>query len=414
MANIPVESTVIIEPLDQKQYNFTTALTSLAVLYFMNGFITCLNDTLVPFFKRGFTLNYSESSLVQFYFFLTYGIMSFPAGKIVERIGYKKGMVLGFFVSAFGALLFVPASIVHQYYIFLAALFILAIGVVLLQVAANPYITILGPSRTASSRLTLIQAVGSIGTTVAPIFGAHFILSRLQESNTSSDAVKYPYIGIAVLLIVIGLILISLKLPDLKPGKSFELVSKNASKTLFSFRNLNLGALAIFLYVGAEVSIGTFLTNYISDTLRIPVSEANTFVAFYWGSMLVGRLIGSYILKLTKPSFVLTLCAAMAILLIIISINSGGYIAVWAMIAVGLCNSVMFAIIFSLSVKGLGKFTTQASGILSTAIAGGAIISFSQGLLKDHSSWYFAFMIPLVCYAYIMYYGINGYKSKIN
>jgi FHS family L-fucose permease-like MFS transporter len=414
MANVPVKGAVIIESLDHNQYNFTTALTSLAVLYFMNGFITCLNDTLVPFFKRGFTLNYSESSLVQFYFFLTYGIMSFPAGKIVERIGYKNGMVLGFFVSAFGALLFVPASIVHQYYIFLAALFILAIGVVLLQVAANPYITILGPSRTASSRLTLIQAVGSIGTTVAPIFGAHFILSRLQESNTSSDAVKYPYIGIAVLLIIIALIVISLKLPDLKPGKSLDSVSENAGKTLFSFRNLNLGAIGIFVYVGAEVSIGTFLTNYISDTLRIPVSEANTFVAFYWGSMLVGRLIGSYILKLAKPAVVLTLCAAMAILLIIISINSGGFIAVWSMIAVGLCNSVMFAIIFSLSVKGLGKYTTQASGILSTAIAGGAIISFSQGLLKDHSSWYFAFMIPLACYAYIMYYGINGYKSKIN
>ncbi len=412
MANLPIAGAVLSEPSDHKNTNYTTALTTLAVLYFMNGFITCLNDTLVPFFKSGFTLSYSESSLVQFYFFLTYGIMSFPAGKIVERIGYKNGMVLGFFVSAFGALLFVPASIMHQYYIFLAALFVLSIGVVLLQVAANPYITILGPSKTASSRLTLIQAVGSIGTTVAPIFGAHFILSRLQEAHASSDAVKYPYIGIAVMLIVIALVVLALKLPDLKPGKNTNASFTGQNKSLFSFRNLNLGAIGIFVYVGAEVSLGTFLTNYISDTLQIPVNQANTFVAYYWGSMLIGRLIGSYILKKIKPSVVLSVCAAFAILLIAISINSKGYLAVWSMIAVGLCNSVMFAIIFSLSVKGVGKYTTQASGILSTAIAGGAIISFSQGLLKDHSTWFFAFLIPMACYFYIMFYGINGYKSK--
>jgi len=411
MANIPAGDAVLAEP-SQKHGNYTLALTSLAVLYFMNGFITCLNDTLVPFFKRGFTLSYSESSLVQFYFFLTYGIMSFPAGKIVERIGYKKGMVLGFLVSAFGAILFVPASMMHQYAIFLAALFILAIGVVLLQVASNPYITLLGPVRTASSRLTLIQAVGSIGTTVAPIFGAHFILSRLQESHTSSDAVKYPYMGIATLLITIAVIVIALKLPDLKPGKTGGTVQ--AGKSLFSFRNLNLGVIGIFFYVGAEVAVGTFLTNYVADTLKIPVSKANTFVAFYWGGMLVGRLAGAYLLKSAKPSVILSLCAGLAITLIAMSINSSGYVAVWSMIAVGLCNSVMFAIIFSLSVKGLGKYTTQASGILSTAIAGGAIISFSEGLLKDHFTWFIAFMVPVVCYAYILFYGLNGYKSKTN
>lgn len=412
MANIPTQEAVLDAPLGAKQQNYTTALTSLAVLYFMNGFITCLNDTLVPFFKKGFTLSYSESSLVQFYFFLTYGIMSFPAGKIIEKIGYKNGMVLGFFVSAFGALLFVPASILHEYYIFLAALFILAIGVVLLQVASNPYITILGPVKTASSRLTLIQAVGSIGTTVAPIFGAHFILSRLQESNTSSDAVKYPYIGIAVLLVIIATVVLYLKLPNLKPGANTEQLSANDGKKLFSFRNLNLGAIGIFVYVGAEVSVGTFLTNYIADVLHIPVDQANTYVAFYWGSMLVGRLIGSYLLKTVKPSIVLATCAVMAILCIITSVNTTGHLAVWSMIAVGLFNSVMFAIIFSLSVEGLGRFTTQASGVLSTAIAGGAIISYSQGVIKDHSTWFLAFMVPLACYAYILFYGVNGHKAK--
>ena len=413
MAHVPVKNIVLTEPAHQQKQNYTPALISLAVLYFMMGFITCLNDTLVPFFKMGFTLTYSQSSLVQFYFFLTYGIMSIPAGRIVGRVGYKKGMVLGFSIAAFGALLFFPASILHQYHLFLAALFILAIGIVLLQVAANPYITILGPARTASSRLTLIQGVGSVGTTVAPLFGAHFILSRFQESASSSEAVRYPYLGIAALLIFIAFVVSKLKLPSIKADLPAEAVSPpEHGKGIFSFRNLNLGIWAIFFYVGAEVSIGTFLTNYIADTLAIAEEEANSFVAFYWGSMLAGRLIGSLVLKAVRASSVLSVCAALAILLIGISVSSTGYVAVWTMIAVGLCNSIMFAIIFSLSVRGLGRYTTQASGLLSTAIVGGAVISLAQGVLKDTTTWTIAFMIPLACYLFILFYGINGYKSK--
>ncbi len=379
----------------------------------MMGFITCLNDTLVPFFKKGFTLSYSESSLVQFYFFLTYGIASIPAGKVLERVGYKKGMVLGFTIAACGALLFFPASVLHQYTLFLAALFIVAIGIVLLQVAANPYITILGPAKTASSRLTLIQGVGSLGTTTAPLFGAYFILAQLSDSS-SSDAVKYPYLGIAGLLIAIALIVSRLSLPVIQVTEDDVEENTLVGASVFSFRNLNLGVLAIFAYVGAEVSVGTFLTNYIADLLKITESDANSYVAFYWGSMLVGRLIGSVLLKSVKASIILSICAALAILLIGVSVSSAGYMAVWSMIAVGLCNSIMFAIIFSLSVNGLGKYTTQASGLLSTAIAGGAIISFCQGFLIDNSTWSVAFMLPLACYVYILFYGLNGYKSKFS
>src|SRR5690606_19398692 len=194
------------QPTEAGRHNYTPALITLAVLYFMMGFITCLNDTLVPFFKAGFTLSYSQSALVQFYFFLTYGIMSVPAGRIVERLGYKKGMVMGFGIAGLGALMFLPASVFHEYSLFLAALFILAIGIVLLQVAANPYITVLGPPETASSRLTLIQGMGSVGTTVAPLFGAYFILSRLQESGASSDAVSTPYLGIGFFLFLIAVV----------------------------------------------------------------------------------------------------------------------------------------------------------------------------------------------------------------
>lgn len=392
--------------------NYMPALISLAVLYFMNGFITCLNDTLVPFFKEGFTLSYADSSLVQFYFFLTYGLMSFPAGMIVEKIGYKNGMVLGFAIAAIGALLFYPAADMHLYYLFLAALFVLAIGIVVLQVASNPYITTLGPAETASSRLSLIQAVGSIGTTVAPIFGAHYILSRIQESGASSDAVKYPYLGIAALLICIALVVYNLKLPQISTDAASIVATPEERRSIFSFRNLNYGAWAIFAYVGAEVSIGTFLTNYIADTMTMGVEDANSYVSYYWGGMLVGRLIGSYLLKTLKPSHVLTFCALGAILLVLFSVSTTGALAVWSMIGVGIFNSVMFAIIFSLSVQGLGKYTTKASGILSTAIAGGAIVSFSQGYLKDHSTWAIAFMIPVLCYLYIVFFGINGYQPK--
>lgn len=414
MANIPVRNIILPGDGEASKQNYSVALISLAVLYFMMGFITCLNDTLVPFFKKGFSLSYSESSLTQFYFFLTYGLMSFPASKVVERVGYKNGMILGFSVAAFGALLFFPAANLHQYSIFLAALFILAIGIVLLQVAANPYVTILGPAKTASSRLTIVQAVGSIGTTVAPLFGAYFILSRLDQAGTSSEAVKYPYIGIALLLLFIAFIVSKLRLPSIVPQATVVGGADQSGSSVFSYRNLNFGAWAIFFYVGAEVSIGTFLTNYIADTVNIPEETANTFVALYWGSMLVGRLIGYFLLRVVSPPSVLAIAAVLAIILIIASITSTGYAAVWTMIAVGFCNSIMFATIFSLSVNGLGKYTTQASGILSTAIVGGAVISLGQGLLKDVSTWSFAFTIPLACYFYILFYGLNGHKSKYN
>lgn len=402
------EITVAERPVQQRQ-SYTPALVSLGVLYFMMGFITCLNDTLVPFFKKGFSLTYAESSLVQVYFFLTYAIMSIPAGRIVERTGYKNGMVLGFFIAAIGALFFFPASVFHVYGLFLAALFVIAIGIVLLQVAANPYITLLGPAETASSRFTLIQGMGSIGTTVAPLFGAGLILSHLHESHASGDAIKFPYLGIAALLILIALVVWRLPLPAVQKS-STQQKSFGEKKNIFSFRNLKFGLGGIFAYVGAEVAVGTFLTNYIADILQVNEKTANHYVAFYWGGMLLGRLLGAALLRVLRPPVVLLLCAVSAIALVMISVNAAGYLAVWSMIAVGICNSIMFATIFSLSVAGLGKYTTQASGLLSTAIAGGAIIPLLEGLVKDHYNWQTAFIIPAVCYIYILFYAANGYK----
>lgn len=395
---------------------YLPALISLAVLYFMMGFITVLNDTLVPFFKEGFTLSYSQSSLVQFYFFLTYGLISIPSGKIVEKIGYKNGMVAGFLIAAFGAFLFFPASAFHEYALFLAALFIVAIGIVLLQVAANPYITVLGPAETAASRLTLIQGIGSMGTTVAPIFGAHFILSRLQESRDSSEALVLPYLGIALTLLAIGIVVWRLSLPAIPtkadPDTSPHAPGSTQKTSIFAFRNLKYGIIALFMYVGAEVSIGTFLTNYISDTLQIAEHQANLYLSLYWGGMLAGRFLGAYFLKFIQASYVLVSVSSLAALLVLISVLSSGQLAVWTMVASGLCNSIMFAVIFSLAVKGLGDKTTRASGLLSTAIVGGAVMSYAQGFLKDHFTWGIAFLVPLICYLFIIFYGLQGYKPR--
>jgi FHS family L-fucose permease-like MFS transporter len=407
MAQIPVATAQSAGTAEGKGYR--PALVTLAVLYFMMGLITCLNDTLVPFFKNSFQLTYTQSALVQFYFFVTYGIMSIPAGVLVSKFGFKQSMVAGFAVAAVGTFLFFPASLMHQYYLFLAALFILAIGIVILQVAANPYITLLGPPETASSRFNLIQALGSLGTTVAPLLGAWYILSETGNGAPSSEAVRLPYLCITALVMVIAFVISQLKLPvpvaqaqDAGAGQS----------GIFGFRNLRFGLAALFCYVGAEVSIGSFLTNYIADTAAIDERDAVTYVALYWGSMLVGRFIGAGVLKIVRAPLVLSICAVAAVMLIAVSVASSGMLAAWTMVAVGLCNSIMFATIFSLSVAGLEEHATRASGWLSTAIVGGAVISFLQGLLIDHFNWQVAFMLPLVCYVFILFFGLNGYKTK--
>lgn len=391
--------------------SYGLALAALAILYFLMGFTTVLNDTLVPFFKEGFKLTYSQSSLVQFYFYLTYGLISIPAGKLVEKIGYKHGIVWGFCIAAAGAFLFYPASHFHQYILFLAALFVVAIGIVTLQVSANPYITALGSEHSAASRLTLIQGVGSVGTTLAPVFGAHFILSKVNASQGSGVLVK-PYLLIGTTLLLVGIVVFYLKMPKVTSKKHDQEKVLSVIDMLGRFSNLKYGIVALFAYVGAEVAIGTYLTNYIADAVFISENKANLFVSYYWGGMLVGRLTGASVLRYFKTNRVLCFISSLAIVLIIASLLSSGYFSVWLMAAVGLCNSVMFASVFSLAVKGLGAYTGKASGMLSTAIVGGAIITYLQGYIKDISNWGIAFLIPVICYLFIFLYGYKFYKLK--
>ena len=395
---------------------FQTALTSLMVLFFMMGFITCLNDILVPYLKKVFDLTYTQAALIQFCFFGAYAVMSIPSSKIVETYGYKKGMIFGFLVAATGCFLFVPAVALHSYGVFLGALFILATGIVLLQVAANPYVAILGSPDTASARLTLNQALNSVGTFLAPFFGSYFILSALDKAG--SGAVKIPYICIALTLITIALIISRLKLPEIKAADTDADLHNDDTKhaSAWNYSHLVMGALGIFAYVGAEVAIGSYLVNYLGlpDVAGLKEAEAAHYVAYYWGGAMVGRFLGAYLLQKFNPGKILAINALFAIVLILTSISSVGSVAMYTIILVGLCNSIMFPTIFTLALKGLGKHTTQGSGILSTAIVGGAIIPVIQASLADNPNvgLRYAFIIPAVCYLYIVWFGLKGHKEK--
>lgn len=386
---------------------YRKALFSLTVLFFMMGFITCLNDILVPFLKQVFELTYFQASLVQFCFFGAYGLTSIPASKLIEKVGYQKGMVWGFAITALGCILFYPAVSFNTYGLFLAALFVLATGVVLLQVAANPFVSVLGPESTASARLTMTQAFNSFGTFVAPFFGSYLILSTLKV-GMNSDAVKYPYLFIAAVLVVIAFILGRMTFPEIPKTPVGE---EGSWSSVLKVPNLLMGMLGIFTYVGAEVAIGTFLVNYIMLNVPMSETEAANYIAFYWGGAMVGRFLGIYTLKLFSPGKVLAFHSIAAIALIITSINTTGMIAVYLVIAVGLCNSIMFPTIFTLALRGLGSSAEKASGLLATAILGGAIIPAITGWLADtEAGLQWAFILPAVCYAYIAFYGFKCRK----
>jgi MFS transporter, FHS family, L-fucose permease len=388
---------------------YKKALTSLTILFFMMGFITCLNDILVPYLKAIFSLSYSQAALVQFCFFAAYGLTSIPFSKLIERVGYQKGMVIGFTLAALGCLLFYPAVVLHTYALFLAALFVLASGIVLLQVAANPCVSVIGPKETASSRLTMAQAFNSLGTFIAPLFGAYFILSALTNS-THAEGVVYPYFFIAAVLIIIALVLSRIDLTGIDTGEADETGWLQVLKE----PGLLLGVVGIFAYVGAEVAIGSFLVNYVMDISQVTETQAAPLVAFYWGGAMVGRFLGIFTLKAFAPARVLMTHALLAVILILISMQSTGTLAIGSMVLVGLCNSIMFPTIFTLGIKGLqAGQEKKASGLLATAILGGAIVPLLTGLLADRLGLHHAFILPVVCYVYIAWLGFKNLSKRI-
>ncbi len=400
-----------------------TALYALMVLFFMMGFITCLNDILVPYLKKVFQLSYTQASLIQFCFFSAYAIMSIPSSRLIEKIGYKKAMILGFLVAAAGCLMFFPAVSLHSYAVFLFSLFVLATGIVLLQVAGNPYVSILGDPETSSARLTLAQALNSVGTFIAPHFGSFFILSAL--SHSSAEAVKIPYLGLAATLLLIAFVISRIALPVIQTNSEDVVLEQEETShsSAWGYTHLVFGVIGIFAYVGGEVAIGSYLINYFEqpEIAGLNHETGAAFVSYYWGGAMVGRFVGAYALNKFKPNLVLAFNAIVAIALIVVSVNTNGSVAMWSIIAVGLFNSIMFPTIFTLAVKGLGKHTTQASGFLSTAIVGGAIIPVIYGACVDYIKHNYgsealglriAFIIPIVCYLYIAWFGLKGAEKR--
>lgn len=432
--------------------SYRSSFILLTILFFLWGFITVLVDSLVPRLRELFTLTYAQAILVQFAFFGAYFVLSVPASYILSKIGYKKGIILGLLTMSLGCLLFYPAASYRVFGVFLLAYFILAGGMTILQVAANPYVAVLGSEDGASSRLNLSQAFNSLGTAIAPAVGALFILSDTIKTNdeiasltetaketylaSEASAVQKPFLGLAVFIIAIAVIFLFAKLPKLISEKSTGTYAE-----AFKQKNLMFGVLGIFFYVGAEVSIGSFLVNYFQDMNMVAIiRESNTlmgiadtvakvffksldgaddkallgiFVIFYWSGAMIGRFVGSYLTKIMKPGKVLSIFASIAILLIIISISTTGLLSMWSILAVGLFNSIMFPTIFTLAISGIGKLKPKGSGLLCMAIVGGAIIPFICGNLIDFIGFKLAFLFITICYGYILYYGYRNSKHSI-
>ena len=394
----------------------TFALTSLTTLFFMWGFLTCLNDILIPYLKGMFSLNYTQAMLVQFCFFGAYFVMSIPAGKLVSKIGYQFGIVVGLVVAAIGCALFYPAAEAHVYELFLLALFVLASGITILQVSANPYVSVLGPAKTASSRLTMTQAFNSLGTTVAPLFGSWLILSEISQAT--AEQVKFPYLMLSASLLTLAIIFAFLKLPKL--GKAIDSEAENQGDTEFvdlgsvwKYRHLILGAIGIFVYVGAEVAIGSFLVGFLTldHIAGLPEQQAAHYISYYFAGAMIGRFAGAAIMQKLNAAKVLACHGILAGLLVLIAMTGQGSLAMWAILLVGLCNSIMFPTIFSLALQGLGKYTSQGSGILCLAIVGGAMIPLLQGMLADNIGVQLALILPIGCYLYITYFALFGAKK---
>lgn len=401
--------------MNQQQSDYRFALTALTSLFFMWGFITCLNDILIPYLRLLFDLTYAQAMLIQFCFFGAYFIVSIPAGLLIGKIGYKSGIVTGLMIAGAGCILFYPAAQLEVYGLFLFALFVLASGITILQVAANPYVTVLGEPSTASSRLTMTQAFNSLGTTVAPLFGAWLIFGGVADpevTGVSKDTVSLPYFILAATLIVMALIFVKLKLPDMGKVDPALPVSKDGSA--WKQKHLVLGAVAIFVYVGAEVGIGSFLAMYIAqpDIGDMSTSRASHYISWYFGGAMVGRFLGAAIMQRISGNRVLTFNAIAAVLLIATTMTSSGTLAMWSLLFVGLCNSIMFPTIFSLALQNLGSSRGQGSGILCLAIVGGAIIPLAQGFLADQVGVQMSFIIPALCYVYIAYYGLRGFRPR--
>ena len=402
------------------------ALALLASLFFMWGFITVINNTLLPHLRSVFELNYFETTLIESVWFIAYGVMGMPSAFLIERIGYKNALILGLGVMAIGSLGMIGAAAVISFGITLFALFVIASGITLLQVAANPYVAVIGPAESSESRLTLVQAFNSMGTFFAPYFGGYLILSRttggtslegtqltMAERVADAQATQLPYLLVAIVLAIIAFIIWRSDLPQL--GSATRKASKEARKglSLWSHKNLVFGIPAIFIYLIAEIGVANLFITFaiLPDIGGITPAVAANYLVLLWGGMMVGRFAGSFLMRKYRANIVLAWFATFALVVMIGASVLDGPIAMWCLILVGLGHSIMFPAIFALGIKGLGPLTEEASGLLITAIAGGALVAI-QGLLADAYGLQNSFWLTVACEVYVIWYALFGSKPK--
>lgn len=414
---------------------FTTPLILMTLLFFMWGLLTSLNDILIPHLKSIYHLDYAKAMLVQFCFFGAYALTSIPMSFVVKKLGYKISMICGLLITSVGCLTFIPAAHLAFYWLFLFGFFVLASGIVLLQVAANPYVTLLGDPERASSRLTFAQAMNSLGTTVGPYFGGLMILAvpvltRTQlvtlsiaeyekYRTTIIDSIQTPYLILFFSLIFIAIFLSLFRMPKFftKKLKKEKITNRPLprQKKIWQYPQLLLGAIAIFMYVGVEVAIGSFIVNYLGlpQIAYIQPEQAADYVSVYWGTAMIGRFIGAWVLKKIAPAIAVAFNAMVSMVLLMVTILFSGHISMWSLLILGFFNSIQFPTIFSLAIENLGALTSYGSGILCTAIVGGAVIPELQGILADYIGVQNSFVLGIFCYGYILFYGVWIFKRKI-
>lgn len=389
---------------------------TVAILFFIFGFITNLNMALVPHLRSIFDLPYAWAMLAESAFFLAYFVFSSPTSKLIESIGYKRTMVVSLFIQVVGCLLFVPAARIVSFPLFLTAVFVVGAGVTALQTAANPYVAILGPEHSAPARLTLAQALNSLGGTIAPLVAGAYILTdpaAMQSKAAIANTVRGPYIAIAAGLLILGVTVAFLHLPhisqtqEFRPGKEGDPV---LSRSIWGYRHTVLGAIGIFLYVGVEVGLASIAVNYFKTQGVDSLKTASFLVALYWFGALIGRLLGSWMNTIFKPRLLLGFFGLAATLFLFISMFSSGQVAIWAVVICGFFNSIMFPNIFALGIAGLGPMTSKGSGLIMTAVVGGAVIPYLLGKAADQIGIQHALIIPAICYIYITFYGFVGSK----
>ena len=400
------------------------ALTLLASLFFMWGFITVINNTLLPHLRSVFDLNYTETTLIESVWFIAYFVASIPSAKLIERIGYKSSQVVGLLVMAAGSLGMMLAASLPSYGVTLTMLFVIACGITLLQVAANPYVAVVGKPETASSRLNLVQAMNSAGTMLAPLFGAYLILGRsrggtaeagtvLTEAERLADAqsVILPYGLVAAVLIVLAIIIARFPLPAMGSANARSSKEDRKNLSLWKHRNLVFGVPAIFIYLIAEIGVANLFVNFVAqpDIANLTYEQAGRYLTFLWAGMMVGRFAGSAIMQRFDAGHVLAVFSVGAFVVMMITVFASGHVAMWSLILVGLFHSIMFPTIFTLGIKGLGPLTEEGSGLLIMAIAGGALVVV-QGWLADRYGLQLSFLLTAVCELYILFYALWGSK----